>query len=73
VQGALRPGDSPHALPAALRLTGRPGRVQADYSKRLAEELGTERPNARILAFKNKVGARSAIAVSPRPARQPFD
>jgi hypothetical protein len=47
--------------------------VQADYSKRLAEELGTERPNARILAFKNKVGARSAIAVSPRPARQPFD
>ncbi|KAK9821213.1 hypothetical protein WJX81_000438 [Elliptochloris bilobata] len=56
---------------------------KAQYSKRLAEQLGTERPNARILAFKNKAPAPPEGYVSglaalytqnagPRLSKKPF-
>ena len=65
-----RPAHAFHAL-SCLRSPGPEGTtlsVQAEYSKRLAEELGTERPNARILAFKNKVRSLAWLALGlPRP------
>ena len=56
LQGAQRPAMARliQPLPSLRGPDRRPGCVQAEYSKRLAEQLGTERPNARILAFKNK-------------------
>lgn len=56
LQGAQRPAIARliQPLPSLRGPERRPGCVQAEYSKRLAEQLGTERPNARILAFKNK-------------------